>query len=60
MSKAHFPSSLSQPGKTCHIRATRSEEENLNQSLRDITNLAIRPAWVPSGLEIPADPPGSR
>ncbi len=32
----------------------------LNQSLRDITNLAIRPAWVPSGLEVPIDPPGSR
>ena len=32
----------------------------LNKSLRDITNLAIRPAWVPSGLEIPIDPPGSR
>ena len=26
----------------------------------DIRNLAVRPAWVPSGLEIPIDPPGSR
>jgi cytochrome c peroxidase len=32
----------------------------LNKSLRDIRNLAIRPAKVPSGLEMPIDPPGSR
>jgi len=32
----------------------------LDKSLRDITNLAIRPARVPSGLEMPIDPPGSR
>jgi cytochrome c peroxidase len=32
----------------------------LDKSLRDTRNLAIRPAWVPSGLEMPIDPPGSR
>lgn len=32
----------------------------LDKSLRDITNLAVRPAKVPSGLEMPIDPPGSR
>ena len=56
MSKAHFPNL----GRSGYLRAARLEEENVNQSLRDITNLAIRPAWVPSGLEIPIDPPGSR
>ncbi|UCH30635.1 MAG: hypothetical protein JSV06_06320, partial [Myxococcales bacterium] len=32
----------------------------IDKSLRDITNLAVRPAKVPSGLEMPIDPPGSR
>ena len=32
----------------------------LDKSLRDITNLAVRPAKVPSGFEMPIDPPGSR
>jgi hypothetical protein len=32
----------------------------IDKALRDITNLAVRPAKVPSGLEMPIDPPGSR
>ena len=32
----------------------------IDKALRDITHLAVRPAKVPSGLEMPIDPPGSR